>query len=235
MDRKELISIRLSLISKDYPVRNPPILVAVTKKRPLEDIEFAYVAGHRDFGENRVDELQEKAQFFFEAGFSDIRWHFIGHLQSNKLKKLFNIPGLSYIHSVDSFEILEKMYVKSNLLLDPVSFFLQVNTSGEKEKAGFEGQEELMRAANLIGAQANPRLKMCGLMTMSKIRTDNFERDAKACFKKLKQSRRNLQRDFDLPDLKLSMGMSSDYQWAMEEGADYIRVGSAIFKPEESR
>ena len=233
MYRQELIAIRLELIKKTYPLGASPVLVAVTKKRPLEDIEYAHQAGQRDFGENRVNELWEKATAMAEKKQKDIRWHFVGNLQSNKINLLFKVPSLAAIHSVHSFSLMEELYARDSSLPNPVFFFLQVNTSGEREKSGFEDREQLMKVANLIGNHPDSPLQFKGLMTMSKIRTDDFTRDARECFKKLHQHRLDLQNDFGFSDLKLSMGMSADYELALPLGTDYIRLGSALFKPEE--
>ncbi|MCP4914801.1 MAG: YggS family pyridoxal phosphate-dependent enzyme [Oligoflexia bacterium] len=231
MDRSELISIRLKLVKRDIPSSKNITLVAVSKKYPYEDVKFAHQAGQIDFGENRIDELVEKS----ECAANDhlhLRWHFIGNLQSNKISKLFNVKNLKFIHSVDSFSLLEKLYGKSNILQEKVGFYLQVKTSNEKEKGGFDSYDDLAKTINLILKNQASNLKMVGLMTMSKVRTENFEEDARACFQKLKKIRKQLQQDFGLGDLSLSMGMSNDLEIAVEEGTDCVRVGSAIFRPE---
>ena len=229
MDRKKLIATRLQAILKDLKSTPTPTLIAVSKACSLADIEWAFACGQRHFGENRVEQLASRMDAL--AFLPGIRWHFIGNLQSNKIKKLFAVKNLTHIHSVKSIGLLEKMYANCDMLESTVEFFLQVNTSEEKEKAGFANKDELCDAANLIDKQGSlyPQLVFKGLMTMSKIRTENFAEDARICFKELREYRDFLQRDFNFPPLKLSMGMSADYKWALEEGADYIRVGSAIF------
>ena len=107
MDRSELISIRLKLVKRDIPSSKNITLVAVSKKYPYEDVKFAHQAGQIDFGENRIDELVEKS----ECAANDhlhLRWHFIGNLQSNKISKLFNVKNLKFVHSVDSFSLLDR-------------------------------------------------------------------------------------------------------------------------------
>lgn len=233
MDRKELIRIRLDLISRHFHPDHTPTLVAVTKKRPLEDILAAYEAGHRDFGENRVDELHEKALELMSKGHTDIRWHFIGNIQSKKINRLLSVPGLNYIHSIDSYETLQKIIEREESFIGhKLNLFLQVNTSNEREKGGFIDWDELAKAVNLLIKEKDGPFKLHGLMTMSKLRTNNFEEDALKCFKHLKKISDSLIKDFDLEDLKLSMGMSNDFELALQVGTDYIRVGSALFAPD---
>lgn len=207
------------------------VLVAVTKYSPLSDIELAYAAGQRDFGENRTSDLLEKAQALQAKNIEDIRWHFIGHLQTNKVRELYKIPYLYAVHSVDSLRLLEELYKREHEFKGKkLLLFLQVKTSAEAEKSGLESYEELCEAVSLMMTKKESKLQLHGLMTMGVIRTEAFERDATACFKRLREIKNNLVRDYQLNDLKLSMGMSQDYQLALEEGADYVRIGSLIFK-----
>lgn len=229
MDRKELIQIRYQLLLRELENFKPVQVVAVSKKVSLEDIRFAYHANMRHFGENRVDELIEKST---ELGREcpDISWHFIGNLQRKKVKKLFSVNGLSYLHSVDTKEILEELYKNQEILPNPISFFLQVNTSAEKEKSGFQTYDQLAQVVNMVMNKSSEKLKLAGFMTMSKIRTNDFEKDAKGCFRRLKELKRQIEKDFDVRNLKLSMGMSGDYKIALQEGTDLIRIGSYFFK-----
>ncbi|MBL7664350.1 MAG: YggS family pyridoxal phosphate-dependent enzyme [Bacteriovoracaceae bacterium] len=188
-------------------------LIAVSKNYPISDIQILYELGQRDFGENRVQELSEKAQEL-KVVCPDIRWHFIGKLQSNKLNQLAKVSNLVAIHSIDSLSLLQKIQTKielKNLLL-----FLQVKTSDEAEKQGFENLEELKTAANDYA--------IFGLMTMGKIRTEDLAKDAVECFQKCRSIRNKIDKD-----LKLSMGMSQDYLIAQECESDYVRVGSSLF------
>lgn len=235
MDRKELIAIRLNLLRRNFHPDHTPTLVAVSKKMPFEDIAFAYKAGVVDFGENRVEELVKKSQMAVEQGLN-IRWHYIGNIQSKKVNKLFKCPNLHAIHSVDSFQTLQTLVEKSDILRHPVQIFLQVNTSNEKEKAGFIEWDDIAAAINLfLKNEDTLALKLFGLMTMSKFRTDNFEEDALKCFEHLVKVRDSLVKDFDLNELKLSMGMSSDFEQALQAGTDYLRIGSTIFAPDSNR
>ena len=207
-------------------------LVAVTKYSPVEDLFLAYEMGHRDFGENRVKDLEAKAQAFFERGFHDVRWHFIGNLQSNKLNQLLKIKNLYSIHSIDSLKLLEKLYEKAPQLLKAkdLLFFLQVKTSDEDEKSGFHSKEEVYKALRFIEEKKDRKLlNFLGFMTMGKVRTDNFEQDAAKCFQSLVDLRDSVLNDFSFQEIKLSMGMSQDYKIALAHGSDFIRVGSALF------
>ncbi len=232
MERRELLKIRLQLLKREIRETN---LVAVSKNTDSESIRFAFEEGQVDFGENRVESLEEKS---IELEDLDLNWHFIGKLQSNKINRLFKIPRLKYIHSVDSLKLLEHLYKRVDQISSQrVGFFLQVNTSEEAEKSGFciKNYDELAAAANLISQHLDSKFYLLGLMTMGKYRTDNFEEDARLCFKRLNAVRSTLKRDFELPDLKLSMGMSQDYSMAIEEGTDFVRIGTSIFKPEDPR
>ena len=188
------------------------LLVAVSKNQSLQKIIELYNQGQRDFGENKIQEIFGKAQ----ALPNDIRWHMIGQVQRNKLSKLLSIPNLVAIHSVDRLALLEEL-IKSQVNCD---LYLQVNTSGEKEKSGFKNFEQLEGAYQL--SHKNVCIK--GLMTIGAIRSEDFERDANLCFSKLKKMRDKLN-----PKLKLSMGMSQDYKIALKHGSTCVRIGSALF------
>lgn len=192
-------------------------LICVSKTKPCQLIEELYHLGHRDFGENKVQELAQKAIDL--AHLREIRWHFIGSLQSNKINQLLSVQNLFSIHSVDRMSLLSKILSKD--LASDVSLFLQVNTSGEDEKGGFTRLDDLIAAVDLI--QNHAHFKFCGFMTIGKIRTDDFEADARSCFQKLVGFKKNF------PKAELSMGMSADYKIAMEYGTDWVRVGSKIF------
>lgn len=193
-------------------------LVAVSKAARLEQIAELAQAGHRDFGENRVDQLLERAQALKDRS---LRWHFIGHLQRNKIKQLLQVPGLAYIHSVDRLELLEALLQRSDQLNAPVGLFLQVLTSGEEQKSGFETQEELTQARELIQNHPGPFF-LEGLMTMATYRTDDKEQAAHQCFAKLASMAREGE--------SLSMGMSGDYKIALEHGTNWVRIGTQLFQ-----
>lgn len=211
------ITLNYQKIQKDLQ-HSTSKLICVSKTKPSSSIRELYELGQRDFGENKVQELSDKAQELIEL--KDIRWHFIGHLQTNKINQVLKIPSLVSIHSIDSLKLLEKILEKKPL--QKCGLFLQVNTSGESEKGGFESLNELKGAGQKFASSSDFYLQ--GLMTIGKIRTDNFEDDARACFERLRSLRDQL-----AGDLQLSMGMSNDYQLALEYGSDWLRVGSSIF------
>lgn len=183
-------------------------LVAVTKNVPVEDISLVYELGCRDFGENRVQDALPK----IEELPPDIRWHFIGTLQKNKVKKV--VGNFALIHSVDSVELAQEI---SKQGID-TSILLQVNTSGEESKQGFT-EDEFRRDLAMI--QKMPYIQVKGLMTMAPLTEDVDQ--IRMCFRRLRELRDEL-------GLKeLSMGMSHDYKIAIEEGATIVRIGSAIF------
>lgn len=227
--KKTEIAKNLSSIKKEIKGAH---LVAVTKYSPVEDVISAYEAGHHDFGENRVGDLAEKAKVFEERELTKVKWHFIGHLQTNKVRDLLKIPHLYAVHSVDSLRLLEELLKRESDFPGPeLKLFFQVNTSHEEEKSGFESAEELTMAINLLQGRGGSKLKFFGLMTMGTIRTDHFEAEATRCFKDLAAIALSLEEKYHLKNkLKLSMGMSQDYKMALAEGSDFIRVGSAIFK-----
>jgi len=190
-------------------------LVAVSKTKPVEDILELYNLGHRDFGENYVQELDEKAQQLP----NDIRWHFIGHLQTNKVK--FVTPFIYLIHGVDSLRLLKEINKQAEKNKRVIDCLLQVHIAQEETKFGFDEAELL----NLELKQfLNVRIK--GLMGMASLTGDITKiriefRSLKILFEKLKLQN---------PELSiLSMGMSADYKIAIEEGCNMVRIGSLLF------
>lgn len=200
-------------------------LLIVSKTRSLEEILTYYDLGHRDFGENRVQELSDKAESLKEKC-PEIRWHMIGHLQSNKINALLAVPRLFAIHSVHDQELLEKLIKAESRLNYPVNIFLQFNTSKEAEKSGFEIYTELRMAAET--ALRAKKLLLAGVMTMGTLRTDNFERDAGVCFQDLRVEKEKLEAEFNIR-LETSMGMSQDYKIALREGSNWVRLGTMMF------
>lgn len=220
MKRSEALASNLAALQAELKGTTTRLLV-VSKTQTIDDIRSLYEAGQRDFGENRVQELEEKDAAL--ADLSELRWHLIGHLQSKKIPKLNKISRLTAIHSVDDFALAEKL--ANGLNLDqPVGLFLQVNTSGEDEKSGFETEESLAQAIqNMMSLRSSVFLQ--GLMTMGTIRTEDVQGEAHRCFKALKDMRDRL-----CPKGELSMGMSGDYLIARDYASDWVRVGSKIFK-----
>lgn len=201
-------------------------LMIVTKMRSLDEIREYYRLGHRDFGENRVQDLVEKADAL-RTECPGIRWHMIGHLQSNKINQLFSVNGLVAIHSVHDQELVEKLIKAEDRLINEVDVYLQMNTSLEEAKSGFETHQQLVYAAQTLRHARKLRLK--GLMTMGKIRTDDFEKDAQRCFSLLAGEKRLLENDLNIV-LETSMGMSQDYRIALANGSNWIRLGSVMFE-----
>ena len=198
-------------------------LVAVSKTKPMPLLEEAYVAGQRHFGENRVQELEEK----FEVLAKDIKWHMIGHLQSKKVKKI--APFVYLIHGVDSFKLLQeinKQALNNDRIIDCL---LQFHIADEETKYGFSyvEVEEILKSEDFKALQ---NIRLCGVMGMATF-TDN-ESQIRSEFKALKVIFDQIKTNFEqeLPNFtEISMGMSGDYQIAMEEGSTMVRVGSAIF------
>ncbi len=203
--------------------RNPDevTLIAVSKTKPIEDIMELYQAGQRDFGENYIQELRQK----HEALPKDIRWHMIGHLQRNKVKYIAEYVEM--IHSVDSYalaETIEKEAVKHDRI---IPILLEVNVAEEESKFGVSVEEAPLLFEKI--RTTLPHVKVCGLMTSAPY-VENPEED-RPIFRKLRQ----LSVDMNLKTYNngtvsmLSMGMTNDYEVAVEEGSTMVRVGTAIF------
>ena len=198
-------------------------LIAVSKTKPVSDLREAYDAGQRTFGENYVQELTEKQPLLP----ADIEWHFIGHLQSNKVKYI--APFVQWIHGVDSLKLLKeisKQAVKNNRT---IQCLLQVHIAKEESKFGFSA-DELRAELQTFDPSDYPGIAVAGLMGMASFTSD--EALIRSEFKTLKQVFDELASGpfNNLPSFKeLSMGMSSDWKIAVEEGSTLIRVGSSIF------
>ncbi|GCE19390.1 YggS family pyridoxal phosphate-dependent enzyme [Dictyobacter kobayashii] len=201
-------------------------LVAVSKTKPLDYVKIAYNLGIRDFGENRVQEALEKRAAFCP---SDLHWHMIGHLQTNKAQKVFG--SFSCIHSIDSLHVAEALQraaeKKSQAapmdMRQPV--LLQVNVSGEASKEGMTPEETPAIARQIL---AFSHLDVQGLMTVAPLVDD--PETVRPVFRSLRQLRDRLRDEVgDVSWDQLSMGMTDDYAVAIEEGATIVRVGRAIF------
>ena len=197
-------------------------LVAVSKTKPVEMLMEAYNAGFRRFGENYVQELVDK----HEAMPKDIEWHFIGHLQSNKVKYI--APFVSLIHSVDSLKLLQeinKQATKNNRVIDCL---LQIYIAEEDTKSGMS-EEECLEILKTETLEKLPNVRIVGLMGMTTLTDD--EAQIRKEFKKLCEFFKEFRpQKADRSELStLSMGMSGDYAIAIDEGSTMIRVGSKIF------
>jgi PLP dependent protein len=191
-------------------------LIAVSKTVGIEEVRLAYNLGIHDFGENRVQDAAEKVKDLPEA-----KWHFIGHLQSNKVKDV--LPFYSLIHSLDRKSLANALQNYAEKMGMTVDVLLQVNVSGEKSKYGLAPDELPSFLDYLCDLK---KIRLCGLMTMAPYVEDAEE--ARPYFRQLRQLRDHY--SFSCPDLKeLSMGMTNDYKVAVEEGATIVRIGTAIF------
>ena len=193
-------------------------LVAVSKTHPAGAVAAAVAAGQRVFGESRVQEARDK----IPACPPGLDWHFIGHLQKNKVRQA--LPLFSFFHSIDSAALAQAMDRIAGELGKPVEGLLEVNVSGEETKHGFTPdnlREEFGALAKL------PHLRIRGLMTMAPY-SDNPE-EARPVFRALRELRDELQSAHAHRLPELSMGMSGDFEPAIEEGATLVRVGSSIF------
>ena len=201
-------------------------LIAVSKLKPLSHVKAAFDAGQRDFGENYVQELAEKAEAAKDV--EGLRWHFIGSLQSNKVRQLCQVPQLACVHTVEREKIansLDRVWGELGNE-EPLACFLQVNTSGEESKGGCAPDQ----AAELAKAiHAKPHLKLVGLMCIGKY--SGAEGDASPDFNVLRACRDAAAAALGVSadTLALSMGMSHDFEQALGLGATHVRVGSTIF------
>ncbi|KAF8150180.1 proline synthetase associated protein [Crassisporium funariophilum] len=227
-----------------------PTLVAVSKYKPASDILACHIDGQLDFGENYVQELEEKARILP----ADIRWHFIGTLQSNKAKSLASIPNLYSIQTLGSIKAATALNrALPSERVSPLRVLLQVNTSGEDSKSGLPplvsssnlAESELVLLAQHVLTEC-PKLRLEGLMTIGALELSltASETEKNADFERLKKTRdlldKHLKSAFGDDDSKiwgeeqsgrllLSMGMSSDFEAALNSGSDIVRVGTGIF------
>ena len=199
-------------------------LLAVSKTKPNADILKAYNLGQIDFGENKVQELFQKS-IDLKNDCPNILWHFIGNLQSNKINQLLKVDKLVSIHSIDSIKLLNKLLGKK--IDKKIGLFLQVNTSLEDEKSGFEDIIEILKGIELINRHEDFYFQ--GLMTIGRIRTEDFTKSAHECFSKLVEIKEQILSKGIVQDIELSMGMSNDYEIALAYKSNWIRIGSAIF------
>lgn len=199
------------------------LLVAVSKTKPISAILQAYEAGIRDFGENKVQEITEKASQLPD----DIKWHMIGHLQRNKVK--FIAPFIHLIHSVDSLRLLKQINKEAEKVNRTINCLLQVYIANEETKFGWD-KEELN--SFLLGDEINSmnNIQIVGLMGMA-TNTSNEEviREEFKTLKNLHDTLKKLPLPKNVEMREISMGMSSDYLLAQQEGSTMVRIGSAIF------
>jgi len=205
--------------------RGSVTLVAVSKTQPFALVEAAYAAGQRDFGENRLEELWSKVEAARNRGLDEIRWHLIGPIQSRKTSQA--VGPFALIHALDRVKIARRLSRDAIADGQVLDVLLEVNISGEASKHGFS-PDELRAAAATLGAL--PGLRVTGLMTMAPL-VDDAEL-ARPVFRGLRELRDELAQRHPKMDWRhLSMGMTNDFEVAVEEGATIVRIGSAIFGP----
>jgi pyridoxal phosphate enzyme (YggS family) len=203
-----------------YFEKNNSQLVAVTKYRSIEDVNSLYNYGQRKMGENKVQEIVKKAPLLPE----DIEWHMIGHLQKNKVVKL--LPYVKMIHSVDSIDLLLEIEKQAAKIKKDISILLQVHISDEEQKYGF-GLTSFEKVFLDIEKLNLKHSKIVGLMGMASFTDDqskisNEFNSLKHLYDQLSKNNSNLS--------ILSMGMSGDYQLAIESGSNMLRIGSLLFE-----
>ncbi|XP_029910848.1 pyridoxal phosphate homeostasis protein [Myripristis murdjan] len=211
----------------------PPRLVAVSKTKPTELVIEAYRQGQRDFGENYVNELVEKASDpqILESC-PEIQWHFIGHLQKNNVNKLLGVPNLFMVETVDSVKLADKVNSSWQRVraasTQRLKIMVQINTSGEQSKHGLPPEETVTTVKHIL-SQCNA-LHFTGLMTIGRYGYD-LSKGPNPDFQMLLSRRQEVCDGLKLPleEVELSMGMSSDFEHAIEVGATNVRVGSIIF------
>lgn len=217
-DRLEEVTARIDAAAKRSGRKPGDVkLVAVSKTRSPEAIKECLAAGATDLGESRAQELKQKFAVLGDRA----SWHFIGHLQTNKVRQVVGVASL--IHSVDRYGVAEAMGARSHFLGRMQRVLIEVNVSGESAKYGVEPARALALAEEVAGLEG---LQVAGLMTMAPFSED--PEASRPYFDELRQLGARLQQL--LPDAKaLSMGMTRDFEVAVQEGATLVRVGEAIF------
>jgi len=199
-------------------------LIAVSKTKPAKMINEAFLANQTAFGENMVQEAIDKMSTLKKT--EKIEWHMIGHLQKNKVK--FCPGNFKWIHSIDSIELAKKLEERCAFKKQNINVLIQVNLSQEKSKFGVHQLGEMLHLAEKL--YSGHWLKLRGLMTIPE--PDLGESSTRKIFEKLRIWRDQLKTELRAPEInELSMGMTSDFKWAIQEGATMIRLGTAIFGP----
>ena len=212
------MSIQENLKTIEATIPAHVILVAVSKTKPVEDLQEAYAAGMRDFGENKIQEMCDK----YEVLPKDIRWHMIGHVQTNKVK--YMAPFVHLIHGVDSLKLLKEIHKQAQKNNRVIDVLLQQFIADEETKFGLD--EEEIQQIMQEEIQHLPNVRVVGLMGMATFTED--ESQIREEFRSLKSNFDSLKNNFENLTI-LSMGMSGDYQIAIEEGSTMVRIGSSIF------
>ena len=199
-------------------------LIAVSKKKPVAMINEAIKSNHTAFGENMIQEAINKMSAF--SNIDKIEWHMIGHLQKNKVK--FCPGNFHWIHSIDSTELAKKLEERCAIKQQNINVLIQVNLSQDKSKFGVQKLSELYKLAEKL--HAGHWIKLRGLMTIPE--PDHGEASTRKIFEKVRIWKEQLRVELGAPEInELSMGMTADFKWAIQEGATMIRLGTAIFGP----
>lgn len=230
--QKELISAYQTVkdtagaVAKKYKDQDVQ-LIAVSKLKPASDIQILYDYGVRHFGENYVQELVTKANMLPK----DINWHFIGGLQTNKCKDLAKVENLYAVETVDSLKKAKKMNEarkKFAANAKPVVCNIQINTSNEVQKSGLTEEAEIFEIVEYLLSEEAKYVTLNGLLTIGSFATSHSETKENKDFAVLVSLKNKIDEKYGT-DLKLSMGMSSDYEQAVMQGSSEIRIGSRIF------
>ncbi|QLL32837.1 hypothetical protein HG536_0D03590 [Torulaspora globosa] len=205
------------------------LVLAVSKLKPVSDIRILYDHGVRHFGENYVQELVEKAHILPP----DIQWHFIGGLQTNKCKDLAKVKNLAFVETIDSLKKAKKLNearLKFNADASPIACNVQINTSNESQKSGLQEEEEIFEIIRYFLDENTKNITLNGLMTIGSWETSHLEdpNEENADFKRLAEWKEKIDAKFGT-NLKLSMGMSSDFEKAIKQGTSEVRIGTDIF------
>ncbi|XP_046850234.1 pyridoxal phosphate homeostasis protein-like [Xenia sp. Carnegie-2017] len=208
-----------------------PQLIAVSKTKPVSAVLEAYQCGQRHFGENYVQEIVEKGSNPEILKLEDIKWHFIGHLQRNKCNNLTAVPNLYMVQTIDTTKLataLNNSWEKQNKSVK-LKVMVQVNTSGEENKSGCP-PEQCVDLINHILNNCNG-LEFSGIMTIGAVARSVQQGNTNEDFKSLLSCREKVCENLGLSaaDVELSMGMSADFEHAIEMGSSYVRIGSSIF------
>ncbi len=217
---------RIELIKTKYKLSHHVMLMAVTKSTNIDGILFARDAGVSLFGENYIQASVPKLNELFSGHHFDASlFHFIGHLQSNKINKAMEY--FSSIDTIDSVKLAEAVNTKARHQGRIYPIFLEVNTSMETTKYGFSPEKILLFMDKIVCLE---NIKVKGLMTMGPLYSN--ESGNRQSFAKLRSLKEKIEKNYGLDSLVLSMGMSHDFEWAIEEGSNMIRIGRGIFGEE---
>ena len=213
----------------------PARLIAVSKTKPVSALIEAYQAGQRDFGENYPGELRDKAKNGeLRELCPELRWHFIGTLQKKAMNQVIKAEGLVSIQTITSLEMIDQIAAKLND--KQLDVMLQVNTSREEQKGGFLDDDDIVQAVQHV--QTKHHLRFQGLMTIGSAENSKLSAETgqdNPDFTRLVELKQLVAAKCHIPAdaIELSMGMSTDYEQAIKQGADIVRVGSAIFGARE--